>query len=235
MASIHLLSLRSSRLLSAVAVAVLSSTLGGLGCSDLAPLYGDVISPPGQQQDNVPSPDLAMRPEYPPGPYGNQTGDVIHRLTLPGYRLSPTEMDRDKLGWDEAIDINDFHANPACKCLLVTFTASWCGACQQEQPVLIREVGNDPSFCVLNIHQEGFNNQKDATREDVDGWIEKFGHNYYVVQGSSKTKQLWQGYGATISLPFNMVVKPDTMQVMGTVQGFAADIKKRAEGFCAGE
>src|SRR5438132_1604377 len=81
--------------------------------------------------------------------------------------------------------------------------ATWCPACQDEQPKLIADVSEDPSFCVLGILQEGPVQDKTATRGDVDDWTQHFAENFWVVQGNAATNKLLDGYGSVIGLPFN--------------------------------
>jgi hypothetical protein len=206
-----------------------------VACGGPVRLYGDNGSP-SQQAANAdmavaPSPDLAP-PPYPPGPYGNQMGDTLRDYTLAGYRLSPAQTDSTKLTWDTSIKLSEFHANSTCACLLISMGASWCPACMDEQPALADDVATDPSFCVLEILQEGLQMGVVATHADVDAWTQQFMENFYVVQGTALTEHLFDGYGSTIGLPFNLIVKPSSMTVEGVVQGFESDIYTKAMQLC---
>ena len=77
---------------------------------------------------------------YPVGPYGNAVGQVLPDFTAAGYRLSAAETDSTRLPWDPGIALSEYHADPSCKCLLVTICALWCTACQREQAQLVTEV-----------------------------------------------------------------------------------------------
>jgi hypothetical protein len=181
------------------------------------------------------TPDMAQPPQlqYPSGPYGHQPGNVMPNLTLAGYRLTPQQTDSTQLSWDPSITFNDFHSNPACTCMLITIGAVWCGACQQEQPALVSDVSADPGFCVLGILQESDTQGVTASRADVDTWTQYYKQNFTVVQGTGATDNLLSGFGSTIGLPFNFVVKPQTMKVLDTVQGFDPQIHDYAANLCA--
>jgi hypothetical protein len=179
-------------------------------------------------------PDLAPPGygEYPLGPYGHQQGNTLPNIPLAGYRLTPAQTDSTQLTWDTTIQFADFH-KPDCGCLLITIGALWCSACQDEQPALIDDVAADPSFCVLGIVQEGLAQGSTATQANVNTWTQNFYQNFTVVQGTSKTNALLSGFGSTIGLPFNFIVKPQTMQVLDIVQGFDPQIHQYATGLCA--
>src|SRR5437870_5011694 len=68
-------------------------------------------------------------PEYPPGPFGNQIGQTLQDFTMHAYRLSPKETDSKKLAWDDEISMREAHDSKACKCLVVSVAAMWCGEC----------------------------------------------------------------------------------------------------------
>jgi hypothetical protein len=178
-----------------------------------------------------PAVDMAMV-TYPAGPYGNQTGDTLADFTAAGYRLSRTQTDSSMLTWDTNIKLSDFHANSACKCMVVTIGATWCGACQQEQPTLVSDISSDPNFCVLGILQDGPNQGTPATQTDVDNWTQQFFQNFPVVKGTTTTDNLMQGYGSTIGLPFSLIVNPTTMKVLDSVQGYDSQIHSYATSLC---
>ena len=208
-------------------------------CGGPPALYGDksspVTNPGGNSNNNTPPPDMAMV-AYPAGPYGNMKGDVIaEQMFEGGYRLDATHTDSSALDWAADIKFNDFHANPNCKALVISYSATWCGACQQEQGALPAEVDGKNGFCVLNIHIEGPQNGSNmVTKDDVDAWTQRFHQTYPVVLGNAAVRQLWNGWGqnGSIGLPFNFVVKPDTMEIMDAIQGFDPMIKDHAMQLC---
>ena len=218
-------------------------SLGSLlaACGDPPPLYGD-SSAVNAAQKKTSTPDMAQAP-YPPPPYGNQANDVLANLKGGGYRLSPAQTDSSQLKWDDNITLEDFHANPKLKCMLVSFGASWCGACQQEQAALPGDIANDPSFGVLNILIEGpVNGSNKVATTDVDDWTQMFHQNYPVIYGGdtsggsrSDLKALWNGWdmGGSIGLPFNIVVRTTDMQVADVIQGFSPTIHDDAMAKCA--
>ena len=212
----------------APALAVL--TIVASGCGAPPSLYGEgnVRLPGGGGVVGAPDMARPAPPSYPTGTVGNQVGEVIPNLSLTGYRLTPETTDFEALQIVKDITFGEYHTNPACKVFLVTMGASWCTACQQEQPYLTREVSGDPAFCVINILQEGHNQERDATQADLDEWVGKYNQSFNVVLGNKSTRNLWQGYGPVINLPFNLIIKPQTMEVLETVEGFDTGIYRKA-------
>jgi hypothetical protein len=175
---------------------------------------------------NMPAqPDLAMPAStaYPSGPYGNQLGDTLADITGQGYSATGA--------WSNSLRLSDLHDNPACKCILVTIGASWCGACQAEQPDLVSDVGSDPAFCVFGILQEG-ETQDPATTSDLDAWEGTYNQNFPVMLGTPDTEQLMANWGSSVGLPFAFIVKPSTMTVLDNTQGYASDLYSYARSKC---
>jgi hypothetical protein len=175
---------------------------------------------------------------YPPGPYSSGIGGILPEVRGAGYRLSAHETDSRNLPWDPDIDVAEYHQRPECTCLVVSVAATWCGECVQEQPLLIQGVASDPGFCVLGVLQDGLQGGQEvlATEEDVFNWTQQFHQNFYVIQGNQGTG--WglitgHGTGSSVPLPFSLIVKPDTMTVVGEVLGWRADIHDYATGLCA--
>lgn len=172
-------------------------------------------------QNNNPVDMAPAQPVYPPGPYGNALGKTIKDITLQGYRLTRQQTDSTKLQYAD-ISLHDYHANPRCKCLLITVGALWCGACRQEQPQLVQDVSGDSNFCVLGIVQEGQSPGMAATKDDVDAWTQEFMQNFFVAQGTPTTNHYFDPYvqNGMIGLPFNLVVTPADMKIVDSWQGF---------------
>jgi hypothetical protein len=173
---------------------------------------------------------------YPPGPYGSVAGFTLDEFSAQGYRLDPQQTDSTALPWS-SIDVLEYHANPACKCLLVTIGATWCGDCMAEQPMLVQAHAQDPSFCVMGILQAdigGNGMQENATKADVDAWTQMYKQNFFVVQGNPQTmEELVVGHGnGSVPLPFSLIVKPDTMKIVGEIDGVNLDAHKYAMGLC---
>jgi hypothetical protein len=182
--------------------------------------------------------DMAMAPSYPAGPYGNQVGQTLADFSMEGYRLTPQQTDSSQLSWDTSIRIADFYARGQtgdCACMLITVGATWCSACQDEQPSAISDVQSDPTFCVLGILQEGQNPGVNASQSDVSAWTQSFHQNFTVVQGSASTEALFNGWdqGGGIGLPFNLILQPKTMHVLDGIQGFSPDIYSIAKSDCS--
>jgi hypothetical protein len=199
---------------------------GGDAPSDLATASAQGPGPSHLDMNpmNAP-PDLAMPAStpYPPGPYGNQIGDTLGEISGAGYTATGA--------WSSSLRLSDLRNDPACKCILVTIGASWCGACQAEQPDLVSAVGSDPSFCVLGILQEGQTHDP-ATTSDLNAWQATFDQNFPVMLGTADTEQLLLGYGSSIGLPFAFIVNPSTMTILDNTQGYASDLYSYARSRC---
>jgi len=177
-------------------------------------------------------PDLAMPKPYPASPYGVAENQTLADFTASGYRLSPGHTDATQLPWAEDIKLSEFYYNAACKCMLITIGATWCTACQQEQPAVIADVEGDPNFCVLGVLQEGLTGAT-ATQSDVEEWTAEYSQNFPVIQGNTKTNRLLSGTGSgTIGLPYSLIVDPATMKVLQIVEGFDPQIHEHAQALC---
>jgi thiol-disulfide isomerase/thioredoxin len=218
-----------------LALAACSSGGGG----DLRNHLGDGFQGGGGDMAGGGSPDMAQQQAaYPQGPYGNHSGQVLADFTAAGYRLSPQQTDSTQLTWDTSISLSDYFQKAQtgeCTCMLITVGATWCGACQEEQPDLISNVQSDPSFCMLGILQDGPNVGVTATQSDVDAWTQNFRENFPVVEGSTSIEQrMFAGYGQSIGLPFNLIVQPKTMTVLtDAIQGYSPDTVSQARTLCA--
>jgi hypothetical protein len=185
---------------------------------------GTSPGPTAQNDGGATDPDMKMATSpYPQGPYGNQPGETLGDFSAAGYTASHT--------WSTSIKLSDIRANPACKCLIISIGATWCSACQEEQPDLIQDVSSDPAFCVVGILQEGASGSR-AVRADVDEWTDYYNQNFTVLQGNSATEDLMNGYGSSVALPFGFIVKPSTMEVLENTQGYASNLHSYARSLC---
>ena len=130
-----------------LAAMILAAALVMVACSSGG---GTGPGPAGGGADMSVAPDMALK-IYPEGPYGNHEGDTLVDVFAEGYRFTVDKTTVAQVTWDTNIRLNDFYNNPACKCLLITIGATWCTACQEEQPAIIADVVSDPNFCVLGI------------------------------------------------------------------------------------
>jgi hypothetical protein len=187
----------------------------------------------GDQADGGGVPQMMQTPDpgpYPQGPYGGEKGNTLPNLALEGYRLTPAQTDSTMATWATDIHLGEYR-KPDCKCLVVTLGALWCTACQDEQPQLISDVANDPSFCVVGIVLEGEMQGSMATRMDVDTWTHTYKQNFTVAKDTAAVEQLLYPY-MQIGLPFSYIVKPDTMKILDVVQGFDPGIHGNAQALC---
>jgi hypothetical protein len=117
-----------SRIILAFAALLLGPALSA--CSDPPPLYGDkpVVATGGPTA----GPDMAMLPPdlamdvYPSGPYGNQVGDIVEDIDLPGYHLSVANNDPSKVPWEDHIKLSQIRSEyRTSKCMWLAVDAFW--------------------------------------------------------------------------------------------------------------
>jgi hypothetical protein len=226
-----------------VALVACGSSSSGSGSSS-SPPPGSPSSSGGASQGSSgsggPGSSGGSTEQYPPGPYGNEVGQTLIDFNMSGYRLSPAQTDSTKASWDTKIALHEFHDSKDCKCLVISVAATWCGECMQEQPAIIKGVADDKAFCALGVLQQTLVNghEVDAARSDVDTWTQRFKQDFPVVLGDRATAQiLFVGdgegtNGSSVALPFTLVVRTDSMHVMGMNQGVRADIHDWAMGLC---
>ena len=64
------------------------------------------------------------------------------------------------------------------------------------------------------------NGSNKVVKDDLDQWTQEFHQNYPSVMSDGKIHQkIWQGWGSTIGLPFNLIIDRETMVVKGLMMG----------------
>lgn len=152
----------------------------------------------------------ASRATYPAGPYGFTVGAKIGDVTAKGHRFTTKSTATPAL---EDVSLQSVRAaNPSCKCMLVNVAAVWCSTCTEEQPVLKKLVAEDPSFCVVEMLQEGAKENSVTSEAELKAWVERHGVNFPVTLGTSAGKHYIDEHQ---SAPVNVMVKADTMTIVG--------------------
>jgi thiol-disulfide isomerase/thioredoxin len=170
--------------------------------------------------DAAPVPDAEPEPlAYPAGPYGTREGDVIENLAWMGWaddngNGDPTD-DASRM-----ITLEEFFVgrDPASRILLVTASAGWCGACQEEAPILA-DIYQDYQgrgarmMTALVETTSGAPGTVDFARQ----WAQSFDLPFPVVADPS---DLLADYYRENSIPMNMFIDLQTMTIVEIWHGF---------------
>ena len=63
------------------------------------------------------------------------------------------------------------------------------------------------------------NGSNKVTKDELDTWTGMFHQNYPSVMGDGKIHQkIWQGWGPSIGLPFNLIIDRETMVIKGLMK-----------------
>lgn len=178
----------------------------------------------GNNNNNTPQ-DMAMAPlppdmtfdpgPYPEGPYGTKVGDTLYNIKGQGFRLTRENTDANNAKLEE-LSIDDvIRHNPACKCLLLSQSAIWCGPCRQEQVALVPFIEEHPEFCAYNVLLEDAPGEAAVAPDDLLKWNE-FGQNFPIVVANISTKLRLPD---TKSIPRNTLINPATMEILALDYG----------------
>lgn len=154
----------------------------GCGASTGAPsdLGGTAADLAGVDLRWIP-PDMTFH--YPPGPYGNQVGDVLKDLIGDGYPMpdaSPTAMPY------QQVRLSRFVAEQECSCVLIAQVALWADTSWK---LANRVGGNDKGLCLFIIVDEGRQGVP-ATADDVKAWWDEFHFSPAVIGNLSNRASL---------------------------------------------
>lgn len=175
-------------------------------------------------------PDLSPPPRgpYPDGPYGLVEGSVLFNLTAKGYHLKADATDATSLQYED-VSIGELHANPACKCIMLAQSATWCGPCNAEQATLVQAETDDPSLCVFNVLVDGPTPGKRPTPNDVLDWNGAHSQNFPIVGSNIQT---YLHLPSPTALPTNVVIDPVTMKIISIGAGFDPNAQLTAKNLC---
>jgi hypothetical protein len=146
---------------------------------------------------------------YPPPPYGNLEGDIIENLVFAGPD-------------GEVFDLQDFHADPDARLIMLFATAGWCVVCGIENETLLEW---DPTYRgdglrIIGIVFEDENGlPADAAYAD-QYFREGYGAEYTV--GADPFLDL-ERYFDKAATPLNMFIRPDTMEIVSMNLGWSEE------------
>jgi thiol-disulfide isomerase/thioredoxin len=167
-------------------------------------------------------PDAEPQPKpYPSGPYGTGSGDTIVNLSWQGYADTDVDTDTDPFNENpHAVTLEDFYAerDSGSKILLVTNSAGWCGACQEEAAELAdfaaKWVPQGVRFLTAMIEN---GSGSPASVAFAKSWGVNFGLTTPVV---ADPDVLLDPYYVDNGIPFNLFIETKTMTIVSKMSGF---------------
>ncbi len=173
-----------------------------LGCDSSEEVAGICgVSPPSAAGD---------RSAYPAGANGTTECSVIADLKF-------ANSDGTEYG------LGDDVYSAGKKLLLISTTAGWCAACQEEQPVLEEWYqgykGRGLAVMVAYFEDSNFN---PSTADLAAGWKDRFNLSFPVVSDSGPF-QLGEFYDQSLT-PMNMFVDVETMTILSITTGFDREL-----------
>lgn len=149
---------------------------------------------------------------YPEGPYGKNVGDVVANIEW-------IDVDGKKTSLRKLHSM--FKQTGYPRAILLVESAGWCDPCRMEAPLLedlFSEHTLTNGFRKVDIIQTiTQNNSGDpASSSFAKGWKTQYGITFTVV-GDKDAKLEY--YNAAGSIPFNMIVDPETMTIKNLQNG----------------
>ncbi|MEL6179696.1 MAG: TlpA disulfide reductase family protein [Myxococcota bacterium] len=135
-----------------------------------------------------------------PSCYGKAEGELLENLVF----LQPDET---------PVSMNDFYQDPSNKVMLVSTSASWCGACIEEQPALqamYDRFGDQGLVVLVALFEDAQFNP--ATPELAGDWRERYELNGVDVVADPDF--LFEDYYDASLTPMNMIVDLSTMTIV---------------------
>ncbi len=184
----------------------------------------------GDDVDDDVSPDAGTAPTpdsppaivpYPEGPYGTATGATIQNLFWQGFADSDADADDDPFNEPaKEISLEDFFSerNPGSKILVLTNSASWCGACQEEaseMPAFVAEwMPKGVRFMTGMIENSSGG---PASLNTAKSWGQNFDLTTPVV---ADPEVILDPYYTSNGIPFNLFIDTRTMKIIGKMSGY---------------
>jgi hypothetical protein len=209
-------------LLPVLALACSSSSTSGTnnngGSNDAGTSGGDDGSSPPQQCSGWPS-----------GKIGLMEGYVVPRsLSWQGYLAGTETLTTIKIS-----DYYDGDGSKGINAILIDESATWCGPCNQEAPVIEQAMkgqwGPD-GVRVLTLMVENANHQRADTSTALQ-WIGI--HNLTSVDVAADPTFMFGSVTGTNGLPTNVLIDPRTMKIQKITPGFSgspeADVDQLAQ------
>jgi hypothetical protein len=162
--------------------------------------------------------DTAPPLDYPTGPYGKKVGSVIANLRWDGYR--------DGTGAWTTISLLDYYdpdGSRGIRAIKIAAAALWCGVCKGEAGPMTKTYPGQKARgarYITALFQDA--SHAASSKASVDSWVSTYKCNYDVVNDPSKT--VFGGISGTLTLPYNVIVDPRTMKIVGIIQGGGPDV-----------
>lgn len=156
---------------------------------------------------------------YPPGPYGTTVGAVVEDHVFTGRREGANST-----GPYDQISLADFYAmrNQGKKLLVLNVAAFWCSPCKEEAKELVATLApkyEPKGVEFLSIVLEKID-RTPAQPADIDTWIKTYHMTFAVADDTD-------GYVTRFfmkdSMPLNMVIDLETMQIVSKTIGAHLD------------
>ncbi|MBN2693451.1 TlpA family protein disulfide reductase [bacterium] len=149
---------------------------------------------------------------YPEGPYGTTVGSVVPNLEW-------TDIDGKKVSLRKLYTL--YKASGYPRAILFVASAGWCQPCRMEAP-LLEDLYNDNQLYdgrrKTEIIQTILENNSGDASTDIfaKSWRDQYDITFSVI--SDPTRVL-DNYNAEGSIPFNMIVDPETMTIKNLQNG----------------
>jgi len=156
--------------------------------------------------------------DYPPGPYGVESGSVIKNLSWQGWR-EPVAAGFDE-GSLETITLGDYYdpdGSKGYKAIVINAAARWCGICKLEQKDIREnhEEWGPKGVVILEALFEDVSGDP-AQPSDLVAWGQTYQIDWVLVLDPASHLS---AYFDTSSAPMNMVVNPRTMEIRDIITG----------------
>lgn len=174
-----------------------------------------------------PEQDASTEPacDYPTGPYGTETGDMVENFEFEGYAdpdylCKPAAALKMDLSTKRTLSFKDYYCNSTCpdqkrRLLWVIVSAGWCGPCQEEVAATqaqFEQGAIDPRVHLINLIYET-DKATPITEEFTQLWAE---NNLFTLSfpiGMDPTFRM-AAYFDRDAVPFNMLVDLETMRII---------------------
>ncbi len=164
-------------------------------------------------------------PEAPARGYGFQFQKVLPNLDFNGYLNVDLAQPIVSKAAYRAINLQDLRKTSA-KYFYIDVSALWCPACRTQAPRL-EQAATDwwpKGGLALTVIVQGNDRSSTtpATRDDLDSWVDNF---KIKLVGLADSQQNFAGRNGieTAALPYNAVVRADTMQIVDAWYGYDQD------------
>jgi hypothetical protein len=147
--------------------------------------------------------DVEGRGDYPRGPYGSLTGDILQNFILDGP--------------EGPISMNDLRQNPNDKLMLIYGGSPTCGWCETEGPEVEQAHAEHGAAGFMPF---GVQMDNGATAADATAFFTQHHHAQYRYAATSNEFGMAWAVNMSIALPVNVFVNLETMQIIERIDGY---------------